>query len=90
VKIFHADIMCPTCTRSIDLGLGLAGQASQPKPGDVAVCAHCFELLMFTGPTTVGVLGEESLEQLSANMRKAITVAREHLANHAQPTCTES
>lgn len=85
MTIFHGGIHCPTCKGAIDLGLGLRGTSEQPKAGDVAVCARCLELLMFTGPTTVGVLNAELLEQLQPRVRSALADAQKVLATHAQP-----
>ena len=41
----HEDA-CPICFHKLDAAACVSGRA-KPKPGDVAVCAYCAELLMF-------------------------------------------
>lgn len=41
---------CPNCLKLLD---AFTGTASQPKEGDVNVCAYCGELLLFNADQSV-------------------------------------
>jgi hypothetical protein len=83
MQVYHGEIHCPKCKLEIDMGTGLAGVGKNhaPQRGDVTVCAHCLELLIFADRAHVLVLEGEALANLAPRIVSALHGAREMLAD---------
>jgi hypothetical protein len=44
---------CPTCKVEVDLGVNMSKTEKEPKPGNIAVCMNCGEILIFNQDMTL-------------------------------------
>jgi len=66
---------CPTCNRLSDAATGINTEAT-PKPGDLAVCFHCGEYLVYGPNLEVKLPTEAELGSLPAETLRQMAILR--------------
>lgn len=74
---------CPACQTALT-GATAVNLLAAPQPGDLSVCCHCTQLLIFNTDITVRQLTDEEFNALPYEVRFNLAVTREMLVRMQQ------
>jgi len=66
---------CPTCESTLNGAVALDGDDIQPKPGDISLCAYCFDFLVFTDDLQ---LAHKDISDLDLDLQEQLMQARNY------------
>lgn len=78
---------CPYCAHNVDRALQ-ASEDPDPRPGDIAVCAYCAKVSLYTEDFQLRKVSDDELAELHPQSRKeldfAVRIAQTRIAVHAR------
>jgi hypothetical protein len=68
---------CPHCNNPVDVATSYEDTTSIPVPGDVSVCYHCTEFLIYESDMALGLLSRDEFYNLDEETQKILVGARQ-------------
>ena len=80
-EIFLHEVSCPICDAKLNTGARYSGDArpSGPHPGDLAICAECFNILCFIDKTTLVEANDASINRLDEADKNDLFALRDRI-----------